>query len=283
MPKFGSQIDTMGIPTKGLTAEQGTAFPTDPWEGRFFQRTDQKAFYVYLNGGWQRSDNQGVAAASHLHAIADVTGLQAALDGKAAASHTHTTAQVTGLDTALAGKAAVSHAHAISDVSGLQAALDGKATPAQATAAANAAVQAVIAGAPGALDTLDELAAALGDDPNFRTTILNAIAGKADSVHAHTIAQITGLQAALDATSRTVTIQSPAFVAGVGKQIDVSPAQYPKNVTFFLNDSGQQGNPPYEPIVLDWNRAPLFVGAQYIAVTSHVAFAAGALTLVVSY
>lgn len=41
----------------------------------------------------------------HTHAIADVNGLQDALDGKANASHTHTTAQVDGLDTALAGKA----------------------------------------------------------------------------------------------------------------------------------------------------------------------------------
>ena len=41
----------------------------------------------------------------HTHAIADVNGLQDALDGKANTVHTHTTAQVTGLDTALAGKA----------------------------------------------------------------------------------------------------------------------------------------------------------------------------------
>jgi hypothetical protein len=43
---------------------------------------------------------------AHNHAIAEVTGLQTALDGKAPAAHTHTTAQVTGLDTALAGKVA---------------------------------------------------------------------------------------------------------------------------------------------------------------------------------
>lgn len=41
----------------------------------------------------------------HTHKIADVTGLQGALDGKANAVHTHTTAQVDGLDAALAGKA----------------------------------------------------------------------------------------------------------------------------------------------------------------------------------
>jgi len=36
----------------------------------------------------------------------------------------------------------------------------------------------LIAGAPGVLDTLDELAAALGDDSNFATTVTNSIAGK---------------------------------------------------------------------------------------------------------
>lgn len=35
--------------------------------------------------------------ATHNHAVADVTGLQAALDGKADSPHTHTIAQVTGL------------------------------------------------------------------------------------------------------------------------------------------------------------------------------------------
>jgi hypothetical protein len=36
----------------------------------------------------------------------------------------------------------------------------------------------LIAGAPGALDTLDELAAALGDDASFATTVTNSIAAK---------------------------------------------------------------------------------------------------------
>lgn len=40
-------------------------------------------------------------------------------------------------------------------------------------------VRALIAAAPGALDTLAELAAALGNDPNFATTITNALAAKA--------------------------------------------------------------------------------------------------------
>lgn len=67
------------------------------------------------------------AATNHSHTIANVTGLQSALDGKAASSHTHAIAEVTNLQTTLDGKAASTHSHAISDVTGLQTALDGKA------------------------------------------------------------------------------------------------------------------------------------------------------------
>lgn len=41
-----------------------------------------------------------------------------------------------------------------------------------------AAINSLVAGAPGLLNTLDELAAALGDDPNFATTITSSLAGK---------------------------------------------------------------------------------------------------------
>ena len=79
--------------------------------------------------------------AAHTHAVADVTGLQAALDGKqpagsyAPTSHVHTIANVTGLQAALDGKQAAgsyapaTHVHAIADVTGLQAALDTAAAP----------------------------------------------------------------------------------------------------------------------------------------------------------
>lgn len=43
-----------------------------------------------------------------------------------------------------------------------------------------AGIDAVIGAAPGALDTLKELADALGDDPHFATTVTNALAGKVD-------------------------------------------------------------------------------------------------------
>lgn len=46
------------------------------------------------------------------------------------------------------------------------------------TAFVQAVVAALINGSPGALDTLNELAAAMGDDPNFAATVTNAIAAK---------------------------------------------------------------------------------------------------------
>ena len=57
------------------------------------------------------------APSAHTHTVANVTGLQDALNGKAASSHTHTIANVTGLQDALDGKAA-SHSHPYLPTSG---------------------------------------------------------------------------------------------------------------------------------------------------------------------
>lgn len=51
-------------------------------------------------------------------------------------------------------------------------------TPAGLKAAVDAAIASLIDAAPGTLDTLNELAAALGDDPNFAGTITTSLAGK---------------------------------------------------------------------------------------------------------
>lgn len=67
-----------------------------------------------------------------------------------------------------------SHNHTISNVDGLQSALDAKATPADITTAINNLVD----GAPTALNTLNELAAALADNASFSTTVTNSIATK---------------------------------------------------------------------------------------------------------
>jgi hypothetical protein len=55
---------------------------------------------------------------------------------------------------------------------------DGIARDSEVAAAVSAAVDALLDGAPGALDTLAELAAAVGDDADFAATVTTALSGK---------------------------------------------------------------------------------------------------------
>jgi len=123
--------------------------------------------------------------------------------------------EVIGLQTALDGKAALSHTHAISDVTGLQTALDGKATPADITTAIDDLVDL----APGSLDTLNELAAALGDDANFASTVTTSLAGKSNVGHTHTKSEITDFAHTHDDRYYTETESDSRFVNVTGDTI----------------------------------------------------------------
>lgn len=76
------------------------------------------------------------------------------------------------------------------------------------------AIAALVDSSPGALDTLNELAAALGDDPNFATTMTNQLALKAPLASP----TFTGTPAAPTAAADTSTTQlaTTAFVIGQG-------------------------------------------------------------------
>jgi hypothetical protein len=58
----------------------------------------------------------------------------------------------------------------------------------QTEAEVDAKIAALVDSSPAALDTLNELAAALGDDPNFATTVTNSLAGKEPTITATTAA-----------------------------------------------------------------------------------------------
>ena len=103
----------------------------------------------------------GAATADHVHEIANVTGLQTALDGKQAAGN----------------YATADHVHDIANVTGLQAALDGKAVQADI----DSSIATLVDSAPETLNTLSELANALGSDANFSTTVTNSLSLKVNS------------------------------------------------------------------------------------------------------
>ena len=111
--------------------------------------------------------------------------------------------------------------HAISVITGLQAALDGKTTESYV----NTAVSNLVDSSPATLNTLNELAAALGDDANFSTTVTNSIATKLPLAGGTMTGVIAGFESTgIDdnATSTAITIDSSENV-GIG---ETSPARF---------------------------------------------------------
>jgi len=81
------------------------------------------------------------------------------------------------------------------------------------------AIAAILNAPPGTLDTLNELAAALGDDPNFATTVLTEITNVANSLATHAGLASTETQAG---HIKLATLE--AVLAGLETQTAVSPA-----------------------------------------------------------
>lgn len=107
------------------------------------------------------------------------TATQTALDLKAPLANPTFTGTVAGITASMVGLGNVDNtSDANKPVSTAQAAAIATAKS-EAIADATSQVNAVIASAPAALNTLDELAAALGDDANFATTVTNSLAAKA--------------------------------------------------------------------------------------------------------
>ena len=113
--------------------------------------------------------------------ISQIISLQDELDTKLPTSYVPAWADISGKPSTFTP---ATHSHAITDITLLQAALDALApqattyTKTETDTNISAAIANLINSAPGALDTLDELAAAMGDDPNFAATIVSSLAGK---------------------------------------------------------------------------------------------------------
>jgi hypothetical protein len=107
------------------------------------------------------------------------TAQQTALDLKAPKADPTFTGTVSGITKAMVGLGNVDDTtDASKPVSTAQASAIATAKS-EAIADATSQVNALLTGAPAALNTLDELAAALGDDANFATTVTTALGNKA--------------------------------------------------------------------------------------------------------
>ena len=83
------------------------------------------------------------------------------------------------------------------------------------TAFVSTAITNLVSGAPGALDTLNELAAALGDDANFSTTVTNTLASKAPLANPTFTGQV-DICGNLYAQYPDSSIPASAIIGGVG-------------------------------------------------------------------
>jgi hypothetical protein len=140
------------------------------------------------------------STAGHTHVIANVTGLQTALDAKANTSHTHPTSSITNLDSILANKANITHGHGIGDINLLAETLAGKASLVHTH---------VIADTTGLQTALD----GKSDTTHLHTGVYSPISHLhtgvyAPVIHAHAIADTTGLQTALDGKASTTHTHS---------------------------------------------------------------------------
>ena len=142
-----------------------------------------------INANLQPSGNY--SSVGHTHAISDIISLQTALDGKqasgnyATSSHTHTSSNITDFNTSVSGLVngiyAPLNSPSFSGVPLTPTATAGtNSTQIASTAFVRTEISNLVASAPLALDTLNELATALGNDANFSTTVTNNLAGKAN-------------------------------------------------------------------------------------------------------
>lgn len=90
------------------------------------------------------------------------------------------------------------------------------------TAFVHAVILDLIAMAPGALDTLDELANALGDDPNFATTVTNALATKL--VKTNNLSDLTNAATARTNLGLAIGTNVQAYSANLTTWAGVAPA-----------------------------------------------------------
>ena len=106
-------------------------------------------------------------------------------------------------------------------------------TDARADARAQLKIDALVDAAPGTLDTLNELAAALGDDANFSTTVTNSIATKLPTVTEVTVTVASG-------TNEYGTGNKYYFNGAVSPVLHLQPG---RTYRFDQSDSSNSGHP----------------------------------------
>ncbi|WP_316442496.1 phage tail protein [Escherichia coli] len=139
------------------------------------------------------------------------------------------------------------------------------------TAFVQAAIAALVGSSPEALDTLNELAAALGNDPNFATTVTNSLAGKMDkSANGSDIENV------------SVFLQNLGLGEAAKRNVGTGANQIPDMGSFTLSVSGTGYQKLPSGFILQWGSIGTPGIAQDVATHFPIAFPNRCLRVLVS-
>ena len=146
---------------------------------------------ITLSGVSEEAENLGTFTGGTINDNVTIKAALQALETKAEAVQTDVDGNESDADTAIALRATINSPTFTGTPAGPTASAGTNTTQIATTAFVTTAVANTIDGAPGALDTLNELAAALNDDASFSTTVTNLIA--ANEVHIDNAVSLTGV------------------------------------------------------------------------------------------
>ena len=155
---FLTNINLSGNELQNARIQSLAAAPESPKAGQIYFDSGKKKYYGHNGTGWIDLGYQHPSK----HATSDITGLDSALADKAPRVHEHTQYETTSAS-------ASKHSSTLKS----------------AQQYADNAVAKLVGSAPGTLDTIEELADALGRNDNFAASMAEELGNKAPKVHSH--------------------------------------------------------------------------------------------------